>query len=94
MPTPLFTHLGNNRRHFFIFQAKIYKNIINYFIRKSVNAYTVAAEPLVFTVNFKSFFFTIKIFANFVKPIVTTITLYHAANTNVVTVAIQYLLKL
>ena len=33
-------------------------------------------------------------FANFVKPIVTTITLFHAVYTNFVTVAIQYFLKL
>ena len=38
--------------------------------------------------------FTIIIFANFVKPIVKTITLFHATNTNSVTVAIQYFLKL
>ena len=38
--------------------------------------------------------FTIINFANFVKPIVTTITLFHATNTNFVTVAIQYFLKL
>ena len=38
--------------------------------------------------------FTIKIFVNFMKPIVTTITLFHATDTNFVTVAIQYFLKL
>ena len=32
MPTPFLTHWCNNRVHFFIFQEKIYKNIINYFI--------------------------------------------------------------
>ena len=76
MPTPFLTYLCNNRVHFFIFQANIYKYIINYFIRKSVNAYAVAAKPLVFTVNFRNLIFVIKIFANFVKPIVTTITLF------------------
>ena len=89
--------------HFFIFQAKTYKNIINYFIRKLVNAYAVAGKPLVFTITLIVKFgilwkfdliFTIKIFANFVKPIVTTITLFHPTNTNFVTVAIQYFLKL
>ena len=90
----LHSQLCNNRLHFVIFQAKIYKNIINCFIRKSVNAYAVAAKPLVFTVYFRNLIFTIKIFANFVKPIVTTITLFHATNTNFVTVTIQYLLKL
>ena len=94
MPTPFLTHLCNNRVHFFIFQAKIYKNIINDFIRKSVNAYEAVAKPLVFTVSFRNLTFTIKIFANFVKPIVTTISLFHAANTNFVTMAIQYFLKL
>ena len=89
MPTPFLTHLCNNRVHLFIYQATIYKNIINYFIGKSVNAYAVAAKPLVFTVNFRDLIFTIKIFANFVKPIVTTIVLFHNANTNLVTVAIQ-----
>ena len=54
-----------------------------------MNAYAVAAKPLVFTVNFRDLIFTIKIFANFVKPIVTTIVLFHNANTNLVTVAIQ-----
>ena len=38
--------------------------------------------------------FTIKIFANFVKPIVTTITLFPAVNTKFVTVPIQYILKI
>ena len=38
--------------------------------------------------------FTIKIFANFVKPIVTTITLFPAANTKFVAVPIQYILKI
>ena len=38
--------------------------------------------------------FTIKTFANFVKPIVTTVTLFHATNTNFVTVAIKYFLEL
>ena len=94
MPTPFLTLLCNNRVHFFIFQAKIYKNIIKYFIRKLVNAYAVAAKPLVFTVTFRNLIFIIKIFANFVKLIVKTMTLFHAANTNFVTVAIQYFLKL
>ena len=67
---------------------------INYFIRKLVNAYVVAAKPLLFTVNCRNLIFTIKVFANFAKPIVTTITPFHAANTNFVTVAIQYLSKL
>ena len=88
MPTLFLTHMCNNRVHFFIFQAKIYKNIINYFIRKSLNAYAVAEKLLVFTVNFRNLIFTIKILANFVKPIVTTTTLFHEANTNFVTVAI------
>ena len=70
------------------------KNIINYFIRKSVNAYAVAVKPLVFTVNFRNLIFTIKILAKFVKPIVTTITIFHASNTNFVRVAIRCLLKL
>ena len=94
MPTLFLTHMCNNRVHFFIFQAKIYKNIINYFVRKSVNAYAVAAKPLVFVVNFRNLIFAVKNFANFMKPIVTTITLFHAANINFVTVAIQYFLKL
>ena len=38
--------------------------------------------------------FIIKIFANFRKGIVTTITLFHVTNTNFVTVAMQYFLKL
>ena len=53
MPSSFLTHLCNNRVHFFIFQAKIYKNILNYFIKKSVNAYVIAAKLSVFTVNFK-----------------------------------------
>ena len=88
MSTPLLTLLCNNRVHFFIFQAVIDKNVVTYFIGKSMNAYAVAAKPLVFTVNFRNLIFTIKILANFVKPIVTTITLFHAANTNFVTVTI------
>ena len=64
MPTPFLALLCNNRVHFFIFQAKIYKNIINYLIRNSVNAYAVAAKPLFFTVNLGTLIFTSKIFAN------------------------------
>ena len=56
MSSSFFTHLCNNRVHLFIFQAKIYKNIINYFIKKSANAYVIATKPLVFTVNFKQIY--------------------------------------
>ena len=89
MHTPFLPLLCNNRVHFFIFQAEIYKNIIKYFIRKSMNAYAVAATPLFFSVNFRNLIFTIKIFSNFVKPILKSITLFHPANTNFETVIIQ-----
>ena len=81
-------HKCNNKLHFFTFQAKIYKNIINYFIRKSVHAYAVAAKHwfslLPIHVKFDllqkfdqwDLIFTIKILAKLVKPIVTTITLF------------------
>ena len=68
-----------------------------------MNAYAVVAKPLVFTLTLIVKFgllrkfdliFTTKIFANFVKPIVTTITLFHVANTDFVTVVIPYFLKL
>ena len=51
MATLFLTHLYKNGEYFFIFKAKIYKNIINYFIRKLVNDYEVVAKPLVFTDN-------------------------------------------
>ena len=59
-----------------------------------MNAYAVAAKGLLLTVNLRNLIFTIKIFANFVKPIVTSIIIFHAANTDFVTVATQYFLKL
>ena len=54
----------------------------------------IIAKPLVFTVNLRNLIFTIKIPANFVKPIVTMIILFHVAYTNFVTVTIQCFLKL
>ena len=50
--------------------------LLQYFIGKLVNACVIAAKPVVFTINFEIFIVTIKIFTNFVKPIVTTITLF------------------
>ena len=63
--------------------------------KKLVNAYVVAAKSIAFTVNFDCYLiFTIKIFTNFEKPNVKTITLLHSTNTKFAIVTIQYFLNL